>query len=562
LVEYPDLPDKLSNIIELKKFVDDFEYKQLSISDYKGAESNEGVRVVFRSSDSSYDQLRNEIFWGKFDTDLILILDGKPDTFDDVKKDEVATLVHLFEHSTHTLTIEIDEIDEDLSFRDDFSVILRNHWGSNSFRDINFYKNPAVGNRVHNVSQGAVIEEIVTQSEYAHKGDVFKDLFLTAPTGAGKSVLFQIPAIFLAEKYNAVTIVVSPLKALMKDQIEGLKSRGIFNAAFINSDISLVERNSIIDDINEGKISILYLSPELLLSYHLEHFIGNRKLGLLVVDEAHLVTTWGRDFRVDYWFLGNYIKKLRKYHSSKFPVLAVTATAVYGGPDDLVFETVESLNMQMRRLFIGNIRREDISFEVNQIEYESSYEIERKQKTIDQIAQFIRDGTKAIVYFPWTSQIREIQLSLPEEHRDKVRMYYGNVSKEERAEVLEGFRDGDLKVVLATKAFGMGVDISDIEVVYHHAPSGNLSDYVQEIGRVARKSEIDGLAKVDFSSKDLKYTKILYGLSAIRQWHVYGVLEKLFRVFRLKKKRNFLVSVEDFKHIFSDQMTDDAIEQK
>ena len=126
-------------------------------------------------------------------------------------------------------------------------------------------------------------------------------MFLTSPTGAGKSVLFQVPAMYLAEQYELVTIVVAPLKALMYDQVEALqRDRNYHKAAYINSDKTLIERQDIIEKIAQKEISVLYLSPELLLSYDIRTFIGDRQLGLLVVDEAHLVTTWGRDFRVDY----------------------------------------------------------------------------------------------------------------------------------------------------------------------------------------------------------------------------------------------------------------------
>lgn len=561
-VEYADLPEKMINELVAIEFADSVNYRNLQIDDIEEEKLENRNHIVFKSSDSSYDKFKYELFWDEFKSDLLLVLEELPDTNNQEAKRELDALIYLFSHSEYDLSIGIIQREQKDVFRSEFSEILKFYWGSDHFRSINFYKNPAISTETHNLSQGTIIEEIVRQTERAHNEDVYKDIFLTAPTGSGKSVLFQVPALYLAENHNLVTIVVSPLKALMKDQVEGLNSRGVFTAAYINSDISLIERNNIIEAIESGEISILYMSPELLLSYTIEHFIGERKIGLLVIDEAHLVTTWGRDFRVDYWFLGNYIKKMRKYYSSKFPVLAVTATAVYGGPDDLVFETVESLNMQMRQLFIGNIRRSDIEFKINQIDYKSGYEEERKKRTIDQVKHYIDNDIKAIIYFPWTNQIREIHLSLEEIYRHKVRQYYGQVYKEIRAEVLEGFRDGNLKVVLATKAFGMGVDVSDIEEVYHHAPSGNLSDYIQEIGRVARREDIHGIARVDYSSKDLKYTKILYGLSAIRQWHVSNVLQKLNRIYKLKKSRNFLVSVEDFKHIFSDQLDDASIEQK
>ena len=112
------------------------------------------------------------------------------------------------------------------------------------------------------------------------------------------------------------------------------------------------------------------------------------------------------------------------------------------------------------------------------------------------------------------------------------------------------YKENKLSIILATKAFGMGIDISDIQKVYHHAPSGHFSDYIQEIGRVARDKNITGFAEIDFHHKDLKFTKILYGLSSIKQYQIKLVMEKIRNMYNYRKKQNFLVSAEDFNYIF------------
>jgi Superfamily II DNA helicase len=307
------------------------------------------------------------------------------------------------------------------------------------------------------------------------------------------------------------------------------------------------------------------MSPELLLSYDIKTFIGERDLGLLVIDEAHLVTTWGRDFRVDYWFLGNYIRKLRrgstrmsKYKTYRFPVVALTATAVYNGKDDMVFDTIGSLNMQNCRIYIGKIKREEISFEFRNFE-SRAHELDKQNKTKDRIKEFVRSDKKSIFYFPWISQIERIFPALDKDIQPFVRKYHAELNAEERSETLSQFKNGNAKCVLATKAFGMGVDISDIEIVYHHAPSGSLADYVQEIGRVARIPGMKGRAIMDFNPKDLKFTKILFGLSSLKQYQVALVLKKLNDLFQIKRNRNMLVSIEDFQYIFT---KDGNLEQK
>lgn len=473
-------------------------------------------------------------------------------------QNELEILKLIYVGNGYEFNILIKSIKPSTQYRSDFKGILLTHWDSSSFRELTFYENPDHGNEKHTIEQGALIEEIVQEVEKAQRDELFSDIFITSPTGSGKSLLFQIPAIYLAEKEDLITIIVSPLKALMYDQVTALENRNVKSAAYINSDLTLIERNNVVEGIKKGEISILYLSPELLLAYDIRQFIGNhRKVGLLVVDEAHLVTTWGRDFRIDYWYLGTYIKRLRKYmkEQSKFPVLALTATAVYGGDDDIVFETVDSLNMTGDRLFIGNIRRDEIDFDLRQFPIKGIHELVKLNKTQEVIINNLDNGIKTIAYFPWRNQIRLLMQNLRDEHKKKAGVYYSDVEKMEKQIVMDKFKKGDTLVVLATKAFGLGVDVDDIQEIYHHAPSGNLSDYVQEIGRVARRKGLVGTAATDFCLKDLKFTKILTGLSMIRQYQVKYVLQKISDLYQKYGRRHMLVSVEDFGFIFSDATT-------
>jgi ATP-dependent DNA helicase RecQ len=449
------------------------------------------------------------------------------------------------------------------SWREELDLLLQKHWNENAkFKKIKIYTDPDISNETVEISQGSIVEHIIKQSELAQLKLPFEDVFLTAPTGAGKSLLFQLPAIYLSEKNKSVTIVVSPLKALMLDQVTALKNERKFgNVAFLNSDLSLIERQNIIQSVINGLISVLYMSPELLLSYDIKTFLGERELGLLIIDEAHLVTTWGRDFRVDYWFLGNYIRKLRLGSSIKgqaknqrkvyqFPVVALTATAVYNGEDDMVFETISSLNMIQTRIYIGQIKRKEIGFKYNQFQ-SHSHELEKFSKTADRVKEFINENKKSIFYFPWIKQIENININLDENIKKFISKYHAELNSEERRQTLSQFKNGEIKTVLATKAFGMGIDISDIEIVYHHAPSGTLADYVQEIGRLARLPDLKGSAVMDFNPKDLKFTRILFGLSSLKQFQVNLVLRKLNSLFQIKKNRNMLVSIEDFQYIFT-----------
>ncbi len=506
-----------------------------------------------------YLKLLKELYFGQIKVGDSIALSLTVDSLTKEISSELALLQKLITDCDANLEIQLLKKAHAKTNRPELHEILKKYWSSEQFRTIEFYSNPDENNDVERISQGTIVEKITSESEAAFKGSDFHDVFVTAPTGSGKSLLYQIPAKYLSDTHGLVTIVVSPLIALMEDQINDLQSKGIYEATFINSNISFIEREKKIEALKNGYISILYLSPELLLSYDITHFIGERSIGLFVVDEAHLVTTWGRDFRVDYWFIGNYIQKLRNRQKMKFPIAAFTATAAYGGPNDLVFETIESLKMVIRDLFIGKARRDDIIFDVNQVSY-TKYQSEREKRTVDIIKEYIDNNKKALIYFPWVQQIKKTYSSLDNDIRDQVETYNGGMYKQDKSDVLEGFKKGKLKVVLASKAFGMGVDISDIEEVYHHAPSGSLSDYIQEIGRVARRSDIKGKAKVDFSVEDLRYAKVLYGLSAIKQWEVNAALKKIYQIYLQRDKRNFLLSIEDFSHIFD--ITRDECENK
>lgn len=445
--------------------------------------------------------------------------------------------------------------------RADLLTILEEVWGYSSFRNIQVYEDLTRNRNIIEISQGEVIETVVSECEKAisQKTELqVNNILLTAPTGAGKSILFQLSAIYLAKRYKCLTLVISPLVALMDDQVDGLS--GYPGAATLNSNISASQKADIISQVQAGDIDILYLSPELLLSYSITHFIGDRKLGLMVIDEAHTVTTWGRDFRVDYLFLGDYIRRTRKQLKYKFPVFALTATAVWDptGKNDMVFETIRSLNMDPCIKFIGNVKRTNIKFSFKESGITINYEQKRRDLTIKRIREALATNKKTIVYFPFKKTVSDIIFSDDtKDIRDKIASYHAALFQNLKAQNALDFKNGVKSVMCATKAYGMGIDISDIEEVYHHAPTGNLSDYIQEIGRIARDTSITGVARIDFSPNDFRYIRKLHGLSTLKQYQLKEVIKKLMEIFKLNnEKRNLLISAADFSYIFPKSDTD------
>lgn len=439
--------------------------------------------------------------------------------------------------------------------------LLKRHWGSGAeFRELRFYRDPEHSSETVPLSQGELIARIVRECDAALAGKKdFHNIFITAPTGAGKSLLFQLPALYLAESrpglpLGAVTVVITPLIALMKDQVAQLEQeRGVTCATFINSTITFEEREARIRAIREGKKSIVYLAPELLISTPLEAITGGRPVGLFVVDEAHIVTSWGKDFRADYWYLGDFLARLKR-RGRWFPVLCLTATAVYGGPEDIVHETVESLSLENPTIFLGGVRRSNIRFEIRHPDpagAAGSVERFKIDQAVRAIRSFVERGEKTLVYCPFVSQVDDIYNSLEADVRAKVKKYYGTLDKNAREDAQNSFRSGGCTVMVCTKAFGMGVDVRDIRNVYHFAPTGSLADYVQEIGRAARLETERGVACADFLPGDIRYIRTLYGISEMKQYQLREILRKTDGVAQESGKRSLLVSPEAFSYLFS-----------
>jgi len=446
----------------------------------------------------------------------------------------------------------INEIVEETTFEEsEYLNILKRRNENFSFRDIAVYKNPAVNNEKINISQSEIINDIVINAEKAMNDQPYRDIFVTAPTGSGKSVIFQIPAIYLAEKHNLLTIVVSPLIGLMNDQINNIEDLTNL-AATINSDYTPYEKALILEKLKKSEKSILYVSPETLLSNSaIQNLIGDRDIGLVVIDEAHTVATWGKSFRPDYWYLGEFIHRLRGSRGDyNFPIATFTATATYGGVDDMYLDIVNSMKMTPIA-YVGDVVRNDISFDIRKRKKEIDYQEEKFKIAANSVTKLTLSEEKNLVYFPFISHIEDIVRYIPDEANKLIGKYYGSLKRDEKEITYNKFKEGSIKTILATKAFGMGIDINDINNVYHFAPTGNITDYVQEIGRCARRKDIRGIAISDYYKEDYRYINQLYGMSRIRNYELAGVLRKILHLYRKNKKRNFLAAPEEFSHIFN-----------
>ena len=289
-----------------------------------------------------------------------------------------------------------------------------------------------------------------------------KDALVLMPTGGGKSVCFQIPAVTLP----GTCIVVSPLISLMKDQVEGLRANGIA-AAFINSAIDSREQLRVEESFYAGELHLLYVSPEKLVSGNFVSILKRGKINLFAIDEAHCISAWGHDFRPEYTQMG-----MLKQHFPKVPVVALTATADKLTRKDIV----DQLKLEEPGIFIASFDRPNLSLEVRP-----------GQQRLQQIEDFIRKHPKqaGIIYTLSRKATEDIADKLKQKGF-KAEAYHAGLSPDRRSKIQDHFINDNLHIICATVAFGMGIDKSNVRWVIHYNLPKNLEGYYQEIGRAGR----------------------------------------------------------------------------
>ncbi len=366
--------------------------------------------------------------------------------------------------------------------------------------------------------QQAIVEEVMAR----------KHALGILPTGTGKSLCYQIPALSRYDKTGALTVVISPLVALMADQVAGLERSGIGCCVTVNGLLSMPERADALDKIRLGDAGILLISPEQLRSRTLQRALEQREIGGWVIDEAHCLSRWGHDFRPDYRYVSRFIRK-RAGEGRIPPVLCLTATA----KPDVVRDITEHFRRELKielTVFNGGAERDNLDFEV--IPTEAGKKFSDILMVLSSHLPPESEGG-SIVYCATRQQSEDIAEYLQSKAISADRFHAG-LSPETKKDVQQRFIAGDLRVVVATNAFGMGIDKPDVRLVIHADIPGSLENYLQEAGRAGR-DRYPARCVLLYSKDDVERQFGMSARSRLTRREIHGILRALRNLDRKKR---------------------------
>lgn len=352
-----------------------------------------------------------------------------------------------------------------------------------------------------------------------------RSLLAVFPTGGGKSITFQLPALMAGRTSHALTVVISPLQSLMKDQVDNLHEKGITEAVTINGLLDPIERANSIEQVANGSAMLLYISPEQLRSKTIEKLLLSRNIARFVIDEAHCFSSWGQDFRVDYLYIGDFIKRLaaKKMLRKFVPVSCFTATAKQKVITDICDYFKRKLDLDLE-LYASTAERENLHYTV--------LFKENDEEKYNELRRLIEaKNCPTIVYVSRTRRTVQLAEKLTSDGFPAI-PFNGRMDAADKIANQEAFIRNEVKVIVATSAFGMGVDKKDVKLVVHFDISDSLENYVQEAGRAGRDPNMQAECYVLYNDNDLDKHFILLNqtklsMSEIQQvWRAVKQLTK------------------------------------
>ncbi|MGR9052453.1 MAG: RecQ family ATP-dependent DNA helicase, partial [Gammaproteobacteria bacterium] len=347
-----------------------------------------------------------------------------------------------------------------------------------------------------------------------------KPLFAVLPTGGGKSLCFQLPALVRYRRRSVLTIVVSPLQALMKDQVDNLSRKtGAPNAAALYGLLTPPERGQVLNGIRMGDIALLYVSPEQLRNRGFQQAVEYREIGCWVFDEAHCLSKWGHDFRPDYLYAARFIKEFAQRQRAPVPpVQCFTATAKQDVKDEIIDYFRVHLG-QVLGVYEGGVERNNLHFEVQTVNAADKY-----PRIHTLLGERLTEGS-AIVYCSTRKNTEALAEYLAGQGHE-VEAFHAGKDAAEKKHVQENFVGGSTRVITATNAFGMGIDKEDVRLVIHADVPGSLENYVQEAGRAGRDQQ-DAECVLLFDENDIDTQFKLSSASQISQRDIAQILRGL-----------------------------------
>lgn len=329
--------------------------------------------------------------------------------------------------------------------------------------------------------------------EAAIRGESLLTIF---PTGGGKSLTFQLPALMAGRNSHGLTVVISPLQSLMKDQVDNLAERGIEQAATINGLLDPIERAMAVNQVATGTADLLYIAPEMLRSATIKKLLMSRNIVRFVIDEAHCFSAWGHDFRVDYLYIGDFIRELQEAKAQKMPIAVscFTATAKQKVISDIVEYFQQKLGITLK-VFAASSERKNLRYSV--------IHTDTPNDKYNQLRNLILGhNCPSIVYVSRTRMTQELSGHLRSDGIQAL-PFNGKMEAADKVRNQNAFMSGEAQVIVATSAFGMGVDKKDVGLVVHYDISESLENYVQEAGRAGRDPEMEAECYVLFGDNDL-----------------------------------------------------------